>query len=179
MTWRQCLRLQSDLPKSYQHFLSCLARWHSSLLSITFLPNNSAVTVNEKTTNIQDQGGSYWNNKWGELLSRREYEKKTSEDCKYYKFSPFSHYINDIKINVHQSVYFKCLRTRDVGKVTCSFAKSLISALCFQQLMKNKLYKALDGKLHSIFSSIQLNSKHKTKAQGGISPSCKGTHLSL
>lgn len=45
--------------------------------------------------------------------------------------------------------------------------------------MKNKLYKALDGKLHSIFSSIQLNSKHKAKAQGGISPFCKGMHLSL
>lgn len=29
----------------------------------------------KKTTKIQDQGGSFWNNKWQKLLSQREYDK--------------------------------------------------------------------------------------------------------
>lgn len=58
--------------------------------------------------------------------------KTNSEDCTYHKFAPFSHYINNIKINVHKSVCFKCLRIREIVKLTCIFAKSLIPALCFQ-----------------------------------------------
>lgn len=29
----------------------------------------------KKTTNIQDQEGGFWNNKWEKLLSQRQYEK--------------------------------------------------------------------------------------------------------
>lgn len=42
----------------------------------------------KKTTNIQDEEGGFWNNKWGKLLSQREYKKNNSKNCKYYKFAP-------------------------------------------------------------------------------------------
>lgn len=65
-------------------------------------------------------------------------KKGNSENCKYYRFAPpFSHHINNVGINVHKSVYFKCLRTRGIVKLTHSFAKSLNSSLCLQQLMRN------------------------------------------
>lgn len=65
-------------------------------------------------------------------------KKGNSKNCKYYRFAPpFSHHINNVGINVCRSVYFKCLRTRGIVKLTRSFAKSLNSSLCLQQLMRN------------------------------------------
>lgn len=88
----RCLS-SSDKVICLNHHISFCPAWspdtHFSLVWINSQYFCCYSQWKKKSTKIQDQGGSFWNNKWQKLVSQREYDKKpNNEDCTYHKFAP-------------------------------------------------------------------------------------------